>query len=318
MEKVNITRRVFLLAEPNSELLVTPFQYLIIKGRCTLLATQSGKKKVKLTRKTALTAYPGSTAFISDKQYKHVKGSCEIAPSTFTVTYKYQNAPAGAPALPATASYEAGTRVYVAERPESPIGDYEFLYWMKDGSMVSSYFTMPEKNVTITGWWGEITKYDVMYSWTGDGVPADCPEPPATVSYVPGEAVQVEPEPTSYNTEFRFLGWSSDDIDISSGSFYMPNHPVGIRGTWYFEKVKISFGVVDEQGPEDFYMDPVYAPYWQPYNLPVPEQTWPGWNFAYWVSEDDPKAALEPGGQGDPISVANTDIKLLAVFKKAE
>ena len=163
MEKVNITRRVFLVAEPDSELLVTPFQYLIIKGRCTLLATQSGKKKVKLTRKTALTAYPGSTAFISDKQYKRIKGSCEIAPSTFTVTYRYQGAPAGAPALPATASYEAGTRVYVAERPESPIGDYEFLYWMKDGSQVYSYFTMPEKNVTITGVWGVIQKFMVRF-----------------------------------------------------------------------------------------------------------------------------------------------------------
>ena len=79
MKTVSITRRVFLVAQPDSEVFVTPLQYLFIKGRCTVMSPSQGDpgKKVKITRKVALTALPGSMAYITERQYKLAKGYCE-------------------------------------------------------------------------------------------------------------------------------------------------------------------------------------------------------------------------------------------------
>ncbi len=75
-----------------------------------------------------------------------IKGSWTKLPDPkYPVSYEYINAPTGAPALPATAEYEAGTAVTVAAEPY--LDGYTFSGWDKED------FTMPAEAVVITGSW---------------------------------------------------------------------------------------------------------------------------------------------------------------------
>ena len=68
-------------------------------------------------------------------------------PVEYTVTYRYTGTvPAGAPAVPAAATYAEGDTVNVAAAPS--MTGYTFSGWSRTGS-----FTMPDENVTITGSW---------------------------------------------------------------------------------------------------------------------------------------------------------------------
>ena len=78
----------------------------------------------------------------------------EPEPTTYTVTYKYTGTvPAGAPAVPATASYAEGANVTVANAPT--LDGYTFSGWSRTGS-----FKMPGSNVTITGSWTAVPADD--------------------------------------------------------------------------------------------------------------------------------------------------------------
>jgi len=75
-----------------------------------------------------------------------ITGSWEKNPEPkYPVSYEYRNAPTGAPALPATVSYVAGTAVTVADEPY--LDGYTFSGWDTDD------FTMPAEAVIITGSW---------------------------------------------------------------------------------------------------------------------------------------------------------------------
>ena len=71
----------------------------------------------------------------------------------YTVSYDYGTAPAGASALPATATYHYGDTVTVADAATAP--GYTFNGWYLNGEKVTS-FTMPAENVTLTGTWSLI------------------------------------------------------------------------------------------------------------------------------------------------------------------
>ena len=70
--------------------------------------------------------------------------------NSYTVTYDYGTAPAGASALPEEAAYKYGADVAVAPRATAP--GYTFSGWMRNGAAAED-FTMPAGNVTITGSW---------------------------------------------------------------------------------------------------------------------------------------------------------------------
>ena len=70
--------------------------------------------------------------------------------NSYTVTYDYGAAPAGASALPAEATYKYGADVAVADPAAAP--GYTFSGWMRDGKAAED-FTMPAGNVTIAGSW---------------------------------------------------------------------------------------------------------------------------------------------------------------------
>ncbi len=135
----------------------------------------------------------------------------------YPVSYEYTGeVPEGAPELPATVEYVAGSAVTVADAPT--LEGYTFSGWSADD------FTMPAEAVVITGSWEKNPepKYPVSYEYTGE-VPAGAPELPATVSYEAGEAVTVAAEP--YLDGYTFSGWSKQD-------FAMPAEAVVITGSW--------------------------------------------------------------------------------------
>ena len=136
---------------------------------------------------------------------------------TYPVSYEYTgDVPAGAPELPATAEYVAGSTVTVADAPT--LEGYTFSGWDKDD------FAMPAEAVVITGTWEKDPepKYPVSYEYTGD-VPKDAPELPAAVSYEAGAAVTVADEP--WVEGYTFSGWDKED-------FTMPAKAVVITGAW--------------------------------------------------------------------------------------
>jgi len=144
-------------------------------------------------------------------------GWIKLPESKYPVSYEYTDEiPEGAPALPATAEYEAGTQVTVADEPY--LEGYTFSGWSTQD------FEMPAEAVVITGSWSKNPepKYPVSYEYTGE-VPKDAPELPAIVSYVAGAEVTVADEP--WVEGYTFSGWDKED-------FTMPAEAVVITGSW--------------------------------------------------------------------------------------
>ncbi len=79
----------------------------------------------------------------------------------YTVTYEYEGeVPAGAPAVPAQATYKYKDTVTVADAPK--LEGYNFSGWSRTGT-----FEMPNNDVTITGSWTirSDLEYTVNYYW---------------------------------------------------------------------------------------------------------------------------------------------------------
>ena len=110
-----------------------------------------------------------TTFTAGDKVYNfNVPGVKGTAP-TYKVTYEYTgDVPTGAPALPDEVSYKAGDIVTVALAPT--LDGYEFSGWTTtDANVSDGSFTMPSKEVKLTGSWTlrSDLSYTVHYYWNG-------------------------------------------------------------------------------------------------------------------------------------------------------
>lgn len=115
---------------------------------------------------TTLAFKDGDDNITRDFNVPGVKGT---APR-YKVTYEYTGTvPTGAPALPGEASCKAGDTVKVAAAPT--LNGYTFSGWTTSDATVSSdgSFTMPSKDVKLTGSWTKLEGYTVKYMW-GDTV----------------------------------------------------------------------------------------------------------------------------------------------------
>ncbi len=74
----------------------------------------------------------------------------------------------------------------------------------------------------------EVKEYIVTYSFTGDVIPENVTLP-TVAEYEEGTTVFVEPAPTADG--YIFNGWTSEDADITTGSFNIAND-VHIVGSW--------------------------------------------------------------------------------------
>lgn len=100
--------------------------------------------------------------------YFNVPGVKGTAP-TYKVTYEYTgDVPAGAPDVPSEKSYKAGEPVKVAPAPT--LNGYTFSGWSTtDADVNEGSFTMPSKEVKLTGSWTlrSDLSYTVHYYWNG-------------------------------------------------------------------------------------------------------------------------------------------------------
>lgn len=107
------------------------------------------------------------------------------------------------------------------------INGYRFLGWtLPSGVTLDSngQFTMPNKQVTITGKFEEI-KYNVSYKFQGELPPNYEQYIPATHQVAPGKTVTLQPEPSDV-TNYEFVGWLKED------GFIMPEEDVVVVGEW--------------------------------------------------------------------------------------
>lgn len=114
---------------------------------------------------TTLAFKDGDDNITRDFNVPGVKGT---AP-TYKVAYEYTgDVPTGAPALPDEVSYKAGDIVTVALAPT--LDGYEFSGWTTtDANVSDGSFTMPSKEVKLTGSWTlrSDLSYTVHYYWNG-------------------------------------------------------------------------------------------------------------------------------------------------------
>lgn len=147
---------------------------------------------------------------------------------TYNVTYKLEGTTPPGYVLPSTKSYNAGDDVKV---DSFKVGDvfngYKFTGWKTTDVTISgdNDFTMPSKNVTITGKFEEIT-YKVSYQFYDTVLPPNSNNYlPKAKTYKAGSKVNLDKvvsEPSGY----KFLGWYKES------EFTMPENDIVVYGEW--------------------------------------------------------------------------------------
>lgn len=85
------------------------------------------------------------------------------------------------------------------------------------------------------------TRYDVTYEFTGD-LPRSVPSVPSTTSYIAGTKVLVAPDVKIEG--YNFSGWTSSDVTISNGAFYMPEKNIVLKGSFTKKDTyKVSYAI---------------------------------------------------------------------------
>ena len=177
------------------------------------------------------TGWNTSDATISDGKFTMpekdvvLKGKFEKIINYYNVEYKYTgDVPASAPKFE-TKTYEEGTNVVVENAPS--VDGYIFSGWSTtDADITNKNFDI-YNNVVIVGKWTKINYYNVEYKYEGD-VPANAPTY-ETKTYEEGTNVVVENAPSVDG--YKFLGWTSNDTDVTSGTFNISKN-VTIIGRW--------------------------------------------------------------------------------------
>ena len=165
------------------------------------------------------------------------------APVTaYKVTYGYDDtAPGNAPTIEDKTNYIKGQTVTV-KYPNGTFDwegyTYTFDGWTSDDVTISSgTFTMPDKNVTLTGSWSStVNSHTVHYQYTGT-IPTGAPNAPADESHNYNDTVTVDTTVTTFDGEdgytYEFSGWSTSDATIGEdGTFTMPDKNVTLTGSW--------------------------------------------------------------------------------------
>ncbi len=160
----------------------------------------------------------------------------------YKVKYQYTgDVPDNAPPLPNDIMYAGNTIVGVLNNVL--IDGYDFSGWSStDVTIHDNSFTMPEKEVTLTGSFVKKETHDVIYSIEGSDKPFGF-EPPKRKNYGLGDDVKMDSLKVGDEVGgYRFLGWKSDDITLpeevgdKSRIFTMPNKDVTITGK--FERIR--------------------------------------------------------------------------------
>ena len=111
-----------------------------------------------------------------------------------------------------------------------PANGYTYLTAPTDNGAVYVPFNIPAVC-------GQLPVFTVSYAYTGT-VPADAPAVPDSASYKKNSPVAVADAPSAEH--YTFSGWTTEDADVSDGSFRMPGRNVTLVGSW-IEDDKFSY-----------------------------------------------------------------------------
>ncbi len=162
--------------------------------------------------------------------------------------------------LPIQTLYVAGSKVAVS--PPINIEGYEFSGWECDEVNVEKgIFTMPSKNITFKGSYRSIDSHKVRYQLDESSpIPKDYSLPEER-NYYPNETVRLDIlTKGDVLNDYRFLGWETNDVEVSKEDrdFLMPSHDITLTGKFEEAKYKVEYKFEGEIMPpnSDEYLPP--------------------------------------------------------------
>ena len=159
-----------------------------------------------------------------------LKGSFTGQP-TYKVSYKISGTTPSGYVVPSEKTYYEKSTITVDSLKKGDVfNGYRFLGWTTTDVTIDedNSFSMPNKNVTITGAFEEVT-YKVSYAFYDTVLPSNSDALlPATKEYKPGSTVTLSDvnDVTGYN----FLGWYKEN------TFTMPEEDIVVYGEWSKQK----------------------------------------------------------------------------------
>ena len=168
----------------------------------------------------------------------------------YTVTYQYVDGTSeNAPVLPYTTSYPKGANVEVSLNPY--FEGYSFNGWTSDDVVITNgTFEMPNKNIVIKGSFSQTTPHQVTYSIDSE-IPSGYVLPSAK-NYYPNSLVYLDSlKEGDIINGYKFLGWSSNDVNITYNSFEMINSDVSIVGRFAPVTYSVNYEFIGNVMPDN-------------------------------------------------------------------
>ena len=189
------------------------YTYTVTINPLTVAKTEiDGAYYAPLNGDTTLTVKSGDT----DVEIPFPIPAGKVTMPSYKVTYKIDDVQYGD-----VDTVDFGTEVTVRENPTK--AGYSFSGWSTtDATVADGKFTMPDKDVTLTGTW---TKNSYKVTYKIDDVQYGDVD---TVGF--GTEVTVRENPTKAG--YSFSGWSTTDATVADGKFTMPDKDVTITGSW--------------------------------------------------------------------------------------
>ena len=153
----------------------------------------------------------------------------------FTVSYAYEGTvPAGAPAVPGSATVKKNTEVTVAAAPS--VDHYTFSGWTTtDATVEGGKFQMPGQNVVLVGSWTEDPRYSYSVKYEGNGgtvdglvLVGDNENAAAQNIYDTVKTFTVD-ENTFALEHYHFVGWNTEAN--GKGTAYAPGASVELTAS---------------------------------------------------------------------------------------
>ena len=169
-------------------------------------------------------------------------GEPDETETTYSITYAAGTAGTNAQNMPQNETdILSGTTQTISAAVPIWTG-YVFTGWTStDVTETAGSFTMPEKNVTFTATWKEDangdgepddteTKYSITYS-DGEAKGAAQGMPAKAENILSGTTQTISTAVPTW-TGYVFAGWTSNEVQATSGSFIMPEANVTFTATW--------------------------------------------------------------------------------------
>ncbi|MBQ3136789.1 MAG: Ig-like domain-containing protein [Clostridia bacterium] len=173
--------------------------------------------------------YPPSVEYAKTKEENgyltDVSHKPEPEKKEFKVTYEFTgNIPEGVTA-PAESIYEEGATADTIN--VAPVDGYTFSGWITEDTTVTDNSFTVNNDIHFVGSWTKLYKVEYRYA-DGYPIPEGAPELPQPKYYAADEWVDVFGVP--YVDRHVFIGWTTDDADITGDMFMMPENDVVLYG----------------------------------------------------------------------------------------